>query len=66
VFPVRSVPRLYNEDQLPLRESLETAEEYTVGVRWPPACEGMNPGIEEIPLLESATKQRSEDREWEH
>jgi hypothetical protein len=25
VFSVRSVPRLYNEDQLPLRGSLETA-----------------------------------------
>jgi hypothetical protein len=25
VFSVRSVPRLYNEDQLPLEESLETA-----------------------------------------
>jgi hypothetical protein len=24
-FPVRSVPSLYNEDALPLRESLETA-----------------------------------------
>jgi hypothetical protein len=24
VFSVRSVPRLYNEDQLPLEESLET------------------------------------------
>jgi hypothetical protein len=25
VFPVRSVPRLYNESQLPLGKSLETA-----------------------------------------
>jgi hypothetical protein len=32
VFPVRSVPRLYKEKQLLLRESLERAEK-RVGVR---------------------------------
>jgi hypothetical protein len=32
-------------------------------VRWPPACEDMSPEAEESPLLEAATKQRSEDRD---
>jgi hypothetical protein len=40
VFSVRSVPRLYNEGQLPLEESLETAmrrvggRSQCSGVRW--------------------------------
>jgi hypothetical protein len=61
VFSVQSVPRLYNEDQLSLRESPETA----VGVRWPSVCENVSPEEEERPLLEDITKQRSEDRDWE-
>jgi hypothetical protein len=32
-------------------------------VRWPPACEDVNPGAKERPLLEDVTKQRSEDRD---
>jgi hypothetical protein len=56
VFSVWSVPRLYNEDQLPL-------EELEVGVRWPPACENLSPGAEQRPLLEDVTKQRSEGRD---
>jgi hypothetical protein len=51
LFSVRSVPRLYNEDQLPLRESLEMTEEYEVDVGWPPACEDVSPEAEESPLL---------------
>jgi hypothetical protein len=39
------------------------SEEQEVGVRWPPACEDVNPGAEERPLLEDFTKQRSEDRD---
>jgi hypothetical protein len=62
VFYVRSVPKLYNEDKLPLRESPEMAE---MAVRragsW---CEmAASPKVEERPLLEAATKQRIEDRE---
>jgi hypothetical protein len=35
---VRSVPKLYNEEQLRLSESSDGSEkEYEVGVRWPPA-----------------------------
>jgi hypothetical protein len=54
VFSVLSVPRISNQDQLPLRDSLET------GVKWPPACEDVSPVAEERPLLEDVTKQRSE------
>jgi hypothetical protein len=32
-------------------------------VKWPPACEDASPGEEERPLLEAATKQRTEDRD---
>jgi hypothetical protein len=35
-------------------------------VRWPPACEDVSSEAEERPLLEDVTKQRSEDRDWEH
>jgi hypothetical protein len=39
-FSVRSVPRLYNESQLPLEMNLETAvRRVEVGVRWPPVWE---------------------------
>jgi hypothetical protein len=41
------------------RDSLEMAEEWEIGVRWSPCAE-------ERPLLEAATKQRSEHRVWEH
>jgi hypothetical protein len=37
-----------------------------VCVRWAPACENVSPGAEERPMLEAATKQRSEDIDWEH
>jgi hypothetical protein len=60
-----SVPRLHNEDQLPLGGRLETTEE-DFGVRWPPVYEDMSPEAEERPLLEAATKLHSEDRESEH
>jgi hypothetical protein len=36
-------------------------EEWEVCVTWPPACEDVFPETEERPLLEAATKQRSED-----
>jgi hypothetical protein len=59
VFSVRSVAMLYNEDQLPLRESSETAIR-RAGV-W---CEMVaSSEREERPLLEDITKQRSEDRD---
>jgi hypothetical protein len=32
-------------------------------MKWAPACEDVNPGAEERPLLEDVTKQRSEDRD---
>jgi hypothetical protein len=35
VFSMRSVPRIYIRDQLPLRESRETTEEYEFGACWP-------------------------------
>jgi hypothetical protein len=35
-------------------------------VRWPPSCEDVNPETKERPLLEAATKQRSEDCDREH
>jgi hypothetical protein len=39
-FFMQSITRLYNKDQLPLSDSLETAvEEYKLDVRWSPACE---------------------------
>jgi hypothetical protein len=65
VFTVRSVPRLYNEDELPIRESLEA------GVRIAGVCEmaasllGVSLGAEERPPLEDVKKQRSEDRDCE-
>jgi hypothetical protein len=49
---VRSVPGLYDEDQLPLCDNLETAvRRVEVGVRWPSACEDVIPVAEECPLL---------------
>jgi hypothetical protein len=51
-FPMRSVPGRYNEDQLPLRDILETAVRRVEGwVRRPTACEDVSPGTEERPLL---------------
>jgi hypothetical protein len=59
VFSMRSVPRLYNEDQLPIRVSPETAARRVGG--W---CKiASSPKAEEHPLLEAATKQLSEDCE---
>jgi hypothetical protein len=68
VFSVRSVPRLYNEDQLPLQVSRKRVlrrqlGKYEFGARWPPACEDVSPGAEERPLSEDVTKQRTEDRD---
>jgi hypothetical protein len=62
MFLARSVPRLYNEEQLPLWDSLETAVR-RVGV-W---CEmAASPESEKRPLLEDVTLQRSENRDCEH
>jgi hypothetical protein len=62
-FSVRSVPRLYNQDQPLLGDNPETAVrrlgtwcEVAVSLR------GMNSGADEHPLLEDVTKQSSEDR----
>jgi hypothetical protein len=46
-----------------MRRQLEQQE---AGVRWPPDCEGVNPGAEERTLLEDVTKQLSEDRDREY
>jgi hypothetical protein len=35
-------------------------------VKWSSAYENVSPGAEERPLLEAATKQRIEDRDWKH
>jgi hypothetical protein len=56
------VPKLYNENQLPLREILEMAVREEVDVKWPPACEDVSLGAEKWLLLEDVTKQSSEDR----
>jgi hypothetical protein len=62
VFSVRSVPRLYNEDQLPLRKSLEMAVRKVEG--W---CEMVaslrerEPEAKQHPLLEVFARQHSED-----
>jgi hypothetical protein len=60
VFSVRSVPRLYNEDQLPLQES---RDDRRVGgwCEMVTACKDVSPGAEECPLLEDITKQCSAD-----
>jgi hypothetical protein len=58
------MPRLYNKDQLPLWESLETAvTRVEVGVRWLPVCEDKILRAEECPTLEDVTKQCSEHRD---
>jgi hypothetical protein len=63
-FSVMSVPSLYNDDQLRLRNSLETAVRRVGG--W---CEmvaslrGWSPGTEDRSPLEDVTKQSSEDRD---
>jgi hypothetical protein len=65
VFSVRSVSKPCSEDQLPLRESLETAVR-RVGV-WCEMAASLRehePRAEERPLLEGVTKQRSEDRNF--
>jgi hypothetical protein len=56
---------IYNKDQLPLLQSLETAvkKEKGFGVRWTPTCEEMNPGAEECLSLQDITEQSSEDRD---
>jgi hypothetical protein len=35
-------------------------------VKYVTACEKVSPGTEKRPLLEDVTKQRSEDRDYEH
>jgi hypothetical protein len=58
-FSVRSVPKRYNKDHLPLRDSLET-EVRSVG-GW---CEmAASPEPEERPFVGDVTRQRSEDRD---
>jgi hypothetical protein len=61
-FSVRAVPRLYNEDQLPLRESWDVRR---VGgwCEMVASCEDVNLETEEPPLLKVVTKQCSEDSE---
>jgi hypothetical protein len=61
---VRSVPRLYHEDQLSLRESHETAVRRGGGW-WGLAVSlrGREPESKGRSAWEAATKQRSEDRD---
>jgi hypothetical protein len=55
VFSVRSVPRLYNECQVPLEKSLETAVRRAGGwCEMAPACEDVNAGGGEHPLMKTA------------
>jgi hypothetical protein len=64
MFSVWSVPRLYNEGQLLLRDGPDTAvRKAEVSVRWPPACEDLRREAEDRRLLEDVTKQSSEDRD---
>jgi hypothetical protein len=66
VFSMRFVLTLYNEGQLPLRESWDGSKKSRKLVwdgRQPD--EYVSPGAEESPLLEAATKQRSEYRDWD-
>jgi hypothetical protein len=67
-FSVRSMPGLYNEDQLSLWEGVLRwqLEEYDSGTRWLPACKDLSMGAEDHPLLEDVTKQHSEGGDWEH
>jgi hypothetical protein len=59
MFSVRFVPRLYNEDRLPLRDSPDTA-----GRRVGDWCEmAANLRGRDPEQLEDFTKQRSEDRD---
>jgi hypothetical protein len=61
MFSVRSVPRLYNEAQLPLVKSLETAvRRVDVGVRWPPTCEDVSPGTGERPLVKTYQTEKTQ------
>jgi hypothetical protein len=75
VFSVRSVLRLYNEGQLPLWASLSSVrvDRGSAGRQLKVAEAGSwgrrqfgNPEKGKRPPLEAATKQRSEDRDWEH
>jgi hypothetical protein len=69
VFSVRPVSRLYKEGQLPLAEIESwdgSQKSRRLDVRWPPACEDVTPEADDRPLLEAATKPRSENRDWEH
>jgi hypothetical protein len=53
---VRSVLGLCKEDELPLRESLQTAvTRVEFGVRWPPVFEDVRPGAEDPSLLNDVT-----------
>jgi hypothetical protein len=65
---VWSVPGLYDEDQLPIPVSQERVCRQTIS--WEAGTWGWgqfgNPQKGEYPLLEAATKQRSEDCDWEH
>jgi hypothetical protein len=67
VFSVRSVPKLYYEDQMPWRRQFvnsarkvtaEGIQQLDVGVRWSSACEDVSSEGEEHPPLGSAAKQR--------
>jgi hypothetical protein len=67
MFSMLSVPRLYNEDRLALRDNLETVVRRVGGwCEMSPASEDVSAGAEECPLLKDVPKQSSEDRDCEH
>jgi hypothetical protein len=55
---MRSVPRLYNEEQLRLRESLETSVGRAEDVRQLPASKDENMEAEEATTLETVTRRQ--------
>jgi hypothetical protein len=55
---VRSVPRLYNEEQLQLRESFETAVRRVGVVRQSPASKDVNTAVEGSTELEAVIRRQ--------
>jgi hypothetical protein len=55
VFSVQSMPRLYNEEQLRLQESLETAVRRVGVVRQSPANKDVNTEVENSTELKTVT-----------
>jgi hypothetical protein len=58
VFSVWSVSKLYNEEQLRLRESLETGVRRVGVARQSPASKDVNTKAEEATALEAVTRRQ--------